>query len=41
MPAFLAEEKRHEDQLVEILDEERLKYVGDIVLGMNDALVWS
>jgi VIT1/CCC1 family predicted Fe2+/Mn2+ transporter len=39
MPAFLAEEKRHEDQLVEILDEERLKYVGDIVLGMNDALV--
>jgi VIT1/CCC1 family predicted Fe2+/Mn2+ transporter len=39
MPDFLEEEKRHEDQLVEILDEERLKYVGDIVLGMNDALV--
>ena len=39
MDAFLEEEKRHEDQLVEILDEERLKYVGDIVLGMNDALV--
>ncbi len=39
MTQFLEEEKRHEDQLVEILDEERLKYVGDIVLGMNDALV--
>ncbi len=39
MGAFLEEEKRHEDALVGILDEERLKYVGDIVLGMNDALV--
>lgn len=39
MSAFLEEEKRHEGQLVEILDEERLKYMGDIVLGMNDALV--
>ncbi len=39
MPEFLSEERRHEAELTEILDEERLKYVGDIVLGMNDALV--
>ena len=39
MPGFLSEERRHEAELAEIMDEERLKYVGDIVLGMNDALV--
>lgn len=35
----LADEERHEDELLAILDEERMHYVGDIVLGMNDALV--
>ena len=32
-------EKRHEDELIAMLDEERLKYVGAMVLGLNDALV--
>lgn len=33
------EEKLHEDELIEILDEERLQYVGSMVLGLSDALV--
>lgn len=33
------EEDQHEDDLIEMLDEERLRYVGSIVLGLNDALV--
>ena len=33
------QEEEHESALLEILDEERLKYVGSMVLGMNDALV--
>jgi VIT1/CCC1 family predicted Fe2+/Mn2+ transporter len=32
-------ELEHEEMLIGILDEERLKYVGAIVLGLNDALV--
>jgi VIT1/CCC1 family predicted Fe2+/Mn2+ transporter len=34
-----ADEKRHEDELIAMLDEERLQYVGAMVLGLNDALV--
>ena len=34
-----AEEKEHETALLDMLDEERLRYVGSMVLGMNDALV--
>ncbi|WP_458863127.1 VIT1/CCC1 transporter family protein [Acidaminobacterium chupaoyuni] len=34
-----AEEDAHEKQLLELLDEERLQYVGSMVLGLNDALV--
>jgi len=34
-----ADEYQHEKELAEMLDEERLKYVGSIVLGLNDALV--
>ncbi len=34
-----ADEEEHEKALLELLDEERLKYVGSMVLGMNDALV--
>jgi VIT1/CCC1 family predicted Fe2+/Mn2+ transporter len=34
-----ADEYEHEKKLAEMLDEERLKYVGSIVLGLNDALV--
>ena len=33
------EEKEHEAALLAMLDEERLQYVGSMVLGMNDALV--
>ncbi len=34
-----AQEEEHERALLEMLDEERLQYVGSMVLGMNDALV--
>lgn len=33
------EESEHEDMLIALLDEERLRYTGSIVLGLNDALV--
>lgn len=34
-----ADEDAHEKSLLGMLDEERLRYVGSIVLGLNDALV--
>jgi VIT1/CCC1 family predicted Fe2+/Mn2+ transporter len=37
-PIFM-EEQQHEAELLEMLDEERLRYIGSIVLGLNDALV--
>lgn len=33
------EESEHESQLLNILDEESLRYVGSMILGVNDALV--
>jgi VIT1/CCC1 family predicted Fe2+/Mn2+ transporter len=33
------EENDHEQQLIGMLDEERLRYAGSVVLGLNDALV--
>ena len=33
------DEQRHEQALISLLDEERLQYVGSMVLGLNDALV--
>lgn len=33
------EEHEHEQMLIDMLDEERLQYVGSMVLGLNDALV--
>ena len=33
------QEEEHEQSLLEMLDEERLQYVGSMVLGLNDALV--
>ncbi len=33
------EEKVHEEALIGLLDEERLRYTGSVVLGLNDALV--
>ena len=34
-----SQEEEHEAALLEMLDEERLQYVGSMVLGLNDALV--
>ncbi|HBG75795.1 VIT1/CCC1 transporter family protein [Eubacteriales bacterium mix99] len=36
---ILEDEEHHEQELLDMLDEERLHYLGDMVLGMNDALV--
>ena len=33
------QEEEHEAALLDMLDEERLQYVGSMVLGLNDALV--
>jgi VIT1/CCC1 family predicted Fe2+/Mn2+ transporter len=33
------EESGHEKELIKMIDEEKLKYIGSIVLGLNDALV--
>jgi VIT1/CCC1 family predicted Fe2+/Mn2+ transporter len=37
--AIVKDEDEHERQLMNLIDEERLRYVGSIVLGLNDALV--
>jgi len=36
---ILINEENHERELIALIDEERLKYVGSVVLGLNDALV--
>ena len=36
---IMRQEHEHEAQLIDMLDEERLHYVGSMVLGLNDALV--
>lgn len=36
---IVRDEKEHEQELISMLDEERLRYTGSIVLGLNDALV--
>lgn len=35
----LKDENRHENELITLVQEERLKYVSSVVLGLNDALV--
>jgi VIT1/CCC1 family predicted Fe2+/Mn2+ transporter len=35
----MADEKKHEMELLNMLDEEALVYAGSVVLGLNDALV--
>lgn len=37
--AIRKQEEEHEEALLNMLDEERLQYIGSMVLGMNDALV--
>ena len=36
---ILEDEKKHEQQLIELLQEKKLEYMGSVVLGLNDALV--
>jgi VIT1/CCC1 family predicted Fe2+/Mn2+ transporter len=36
---IIHDEAEHENSLLSMLDEERLRYIGSIVLGLNDALV--
>lgn len=33
------EEEQHENELIDMIQEERLSYMGSVVLGLNDALV--
>ncbi|MDZ7724134.1 MAG: VIT1/CCC1 transporter family protein [candidate division KSB1 bacterium] len=37
--AIIEDENSHEEELINLIDEERLQYAGSIVLGLNDALV--
>jgi VIT1/CCC1 family predicted Fe2+/Mn2+ transporter len=37
--AIAEEEDKHEDELIKMINEERLNYIGSIILGLNDALV--
>jgi VIT1/CCC1 family predicted Fe2+/Mn2+ transporter len=39
MPEILKHEEDHERELIALIDEDLLKYVGSVVLGLNDALV--
>lgn len=39
IPAIIADEEKHEKELVEMLNEDKLNYMGSVVLGLNDALV--
>jgi VIT1/CCC1 family predicted Fe2+/Mn2+ transporter len=36
---IIRDEEEHEQALITLLDEDRLKYTGSVVLGLNDALV--
>ena len=36
---IIEDEDEHENQLTNLIDEEKLRYVGSMVLGLNDALV--
>lgn len=39
MDEILLDEERHERELIDMIDEEWLHYMGSVVLGLNDALV--
>ena len=36
---LLSDEEEHEKMLLKLIDEERIEYIGSMVLGLNDALV--
>jgi len=37
--AIIEDENKHENELIALIDEERLRYIGAIVRGLNEALV--
>lgn len=37
--AVVATEAKHEDEILGMLDEDRLRYMGSVVLGLNDAII--
>ena len=39
IPAIITDEEKHERELIDLLREDRLNYMGSVVLGLNDALV--
>lgn len=39
IPPIIADEEQHENALINMLQEEKLDYMGSVVLGLNDALV--
>jgi VIT1/CCC1 family predicted Fe2+/Mn2+ transporter len=39
LETILTHEEEHENKLLALIDEERLRYMGSVVLGLNDALV--
>ncbi len=36
---IIQDEEKHEGELLNMIDEERMRYMGSVVLGLNDALV--
>lgn len=39
LASIIKDEQKHEKELLDMLEEERLEYAGSMVLGLNDALV--
>lgn len=39
LQALAKDEEEHEEKLIGLINEERLKYMGSVILGLNDALV--
>ncbi len=37
--SVIEEEERHENDLIALIDEDKLNYIGSMILGLNDALV--
>ncbi len=37
--SIIADEEKHENELIGMLNEDKLNYMGSVVLGLNDALV--
>jgi VIT1/CCC1 family predicted Fe2+/Mn2+ transporter len=39
IPAIINDEEKHERELIDMIKEDKLNYMGSVVLGLNDALV--